>query len=307
MTKGISEFNHLSIALSNAGKRPHKLSVCSVGSSKDGAFREPNVEEGLPPLFACLKMHHVHVNVYRALTHLTLHLAAIQASDALHDSYSLSGLGRLLDSLPYLEHLELVLPKSSSFLTQPYRYDQIFKGKDRRWRRLHTLELCNITISTKDLIRLLQGLPKLRNLRVQDVMLVDGRWEWIVEFMHRSLKLESFEAAWYDNWFQYADEYFYDDDDYEDDDYEPEQVEEANWHFDVIRDYVLRRPGACHPGVYDEKSERDGEDDEDVAAEDDEESKKEKKKKNEKDKATKTALVSQKYFDGLQKFLQKIA
>ena len=300
-TTGIAEFNYLSTALSIAGKRPHKLSVGSVDSSKDSVLREPNVGEGLPPLFACLQMYRIYVDVYRALTHLTLHLAAIQAHDETHDSYSLSGLGRLLDSLPKLEHLELVLPKSLSSHTQAHRFDQIFKRKDRRWRKLHTLELCNLTISTKDLIRLLQGLPKLRNLRIPGVMLCDGRWEWIVEFIHRSLKLESFDAALGESWFDYANEYFY-----EDGDYELDSAEESDWHFDVLRDYVLRRPGACHPEIDDDKSELDGEDDEDVAAEDGEESKKEKKKRSEKDKAIKTALASQEYFEGLQKFLRKI-
>ena len=240
-------------------------------------------------------MHHIYVNAYRALTHLTLHLATIRAGDVLRECHSLSGLGRLLDSFPDLEHLELILPKPLPHHTQLYGYDRIFARKDSRWPRLHTLVLYNITISTKDLTILLQSLPSLRNLRIPDVRLINGRWEWIIEFMHRSLKLESFEAAFYETWFQYADEF-------------GGQIEGHDyWNFDVVKDYVLRRPGARHPNVDDNESEEQDEDDTGAAVGNDEESKYEKKKNIEKNRAAKATRISQQYWEELQIFLQQSA
>ena len=237
-------------------------------------------------------MYHIYVNAYRALTHLTLHLATSQEGGLLHDCHSLSGLGRLLDSFPDLEHLELVLPKALPRHTPLYRYDQIFARKGCRWPRLHTLVLCNVTIGTKDLVLLLQSLPSLRSLRIPDVWLIDGRWQWIIEFMHRSLKVESFEAAPYETLFQYADEDFY---------------EDESGDFDIVADYVLRRPGVRHPHLRANESDEEDENDEGAAVGNDKETKYEKKKEKKKVRAAEAARISQQYWEDLQIFLRESA
>ena len=315
---GAAEFFYLSTSLSATGKRPCKLSIGLVDNSKDiliydgtprpgGRGAPTSPKTGLPAIFnnnfACSEMHHIYVNAYQALTHLTLHmLCSTQDADALHSSYSLCGLGRLLKSIPKLEYLELVLPNAWTYKEHPYRYDHLFVNKDGRWPHLHTLVLEGIAIGIKDLMEFFcKCLPNLRSLSFSSILLLDGRWELIVEGMRRSLKLKSMVFRLDEGLFLYTHGV------------DSDPMAEYDWDLDVLRDYVLRRPGVRHPNLpeYNEAtSDKDGEDVEGTVAENGEESKSEKKKrreKREKDRIALGARVSQQYFDELQKYLLQSA
>lgn len=85
----------------------------------------------------------------------------------------------------------LNLPFGIDILETPYSYNQIFAGQHGHWPKLCKLAIHNLAVGTKDLTRLLTlDLPKLRDLAIYEVKLVDGRWEWIIEYMRSFLKLE---------------------------------------------------------------------------------------------------------------------
>ena len=284
---GRAEFVYLSTALSAAGKRLCTLSVGSVDNTEDIYFKKPARRTGLPSIFnagaTSPETHHTYVNAYQALKNLTLHVACgVRDAPSLYWFNNLCNLGRLLKSIPNLEYLELVLPHASKFNVRPYTYERLFESKDGRWPRLHTLVLKEIGFGTKDLIEFLCNcLPSLRNLRIAGVMLCDGRWEWIIEAMRRSLSLERFETSHYEKIFLHVDDDFTGGNEFHWD-----QPAKCKWDLDITRDYVLRRPGVLHPNLQHYKRDEDGEDDEDAAA-----------------RNAEAGCVSQQYFDELQNFL----
>lgn len=119
-------------------------------------------------------------------------------------------------------------------------------------------------------------------------MLIEGRWDWIIEFMHRCLKLESFEAADHGFWAQYIDVNTAEDNG-ENLSIMSNRIEKYEWVFNVVQDYVLRRPGARHPHLSCHATDLQGLYDEIVATGNDDES------EDEKDRLA--ALYSQELFE----------
>ena len=153
----------------------------------------------------------------------------------------LTGLGDFLGSLLGLEYLELFLPAPAPF-TSHYTYDQIFDSMDGRWPRLHTLSLHNLAIGTKDLVSLRsEGLPSLRNLYACLMVLLEGRWDWIIQLMHWHMRLDDFQTP-FGTELMYADGGFY-----QDENYEWNGIEEYDWLLESVQSYVLRWEVSKHP------------------------------------------------------------
>lgn len=186
----------MSLALFQAGKKPRQLRLGSIDWSKSSMHEEgPIDEEGCPPLFTSdtrsLEKQNDLLNAYHGLTHLTLHMATFESVNMPLVYSDLQGLGRFLGSLTELNCLELILPTGTP--DQLYTYDQIFSRYNGRWPKLHTLYVQNLAIGTEDLVGLFQGMPILRSLTVCMIVLLSGKWEGIMEFLHHHMQLESFE------------------------------------------------------------------------------------------------------------------
>ncbi|KAL8847818.1 MAG: hypothetical protein Q9221_007170 [Calogaya cf. arnoldii] len=197
---GFLEFTFVSNALSSADVHPSKLSVGSIDISKDRSRSQDThfgYGEGIRPLLESgdWEMLRVLDNVYQNLTHLSLHMATIDHVDLPRLMPNLRGLGQLLYSLTKLESLDLRLPlarcDSLPLWGNQNSYDQVFERKDGRWPKLHTLILHNIAVGTRDLVSLFSnGLPILRTLALSSIKLLDGKWEWLIEFMHQKMVLD---------------------------------------------------------------------------------------------------------------------
>ena len=187
ISNGIPEFKFLSIALSRANIRPSKLTI--------GKSNNVGINGGIAPLFnssnGCLAMQMTFDHVYRELSHLTIHFATnIVLEDPLICT-DMSGLGRLLISLTGLESLFFDLPSGLYIPEILYSYNQVFAGQHGHWPKLRKLTIYNIAIGIKDLTKLLTlDLPKLQDLEIFQIILLDGRWEWIIEYMRKFLELE---------------------------------------------------------------------------------------------------------------------
>lgn len=193
---------------------------------------------------------------YRDLTHLTLHMGSFEAIAMPLVYADLTGLGYFLASLTALQSLELILPYSVSHPERCYKYDGIFKTEDGRWPKLHTLKLYNIAISTTEIVSLFaDALPSMRSLAISAVMLLDGRWEWIIEFMRKRMQLDTFAIGLLCG-LLYSDGGFYGDDQYD-----CYQTEEYDRHLGSVLNYVLH--GGHHPSIMDFSDDEVGDDEED--------------------------------------------
>ncbi|KAL8651668.1 MAG: hypothetical protein Q9226_004606 [Calogaya cf. arnoldii] len=251
---GYHEFAFLSSALSIAHVHPTKLSVGSIDISKDrsrsqdtrfgyGKGMRPLVELGDSKMLRCLH------NVYQNLTHLSLHMATIDHEVGLPRLMpDLRGFGQLLYSLTNLEFLDLRLPLARydplPFWGNQHSYPQVFERKDGRWPKLHTLRLHNIAIGTRHLVSLFRnGLPVLRTLALSMILLLDGKWEWIIEFIHQKTTLDMMSIE-YGTALLYPGPNFFCDDLYEND----YSGEEYSWLMDAACAYGARKNN-FHPSV----------------------------------------------------------
>lgn len=163
-------------------------------------------------------MLQVLTNAEHDLTHLPLHMATIEGVDLPHRMPDLRGLGHLLYSLTGLEFLDLRLPVALSepYWGNHYTYERVFERKDGRWPKLPTLTLHNIAIDTTDLVSLFSNrLPVLQTLAFSMTLLLDGKWEWIIEFMHHKMILDEMDIK-YGSSLLYPGVKIYGEDQYED-------------------------------------------------------------------------------------------
>ncbi|KAM0805155.1 hypothetical protein BDR22DRAFT_487514 [Usnea florida] len=177
-------FCAVALALSKAGKSTiRKLSVESN--------LLPNTfvaESGEADSFSSRAMA-----AYRTVEDLKLCLAAY-AKDPLHEIHNnLHRLHRLLLSMTVLKRFELILP--DDFVSEPMRlfpYTKVFPSTGL-WSHLTTLTISNLEVGTKDLITLLfNQIPNLRRLTLGNMVLLDGEWEGIIEYLRVANRLSSF-------------------------------------------------------------------------------------------------------------------
>ena len=192
-------FFRMSTALLVTAKQPRVLTIgeTSYLFSEDSETGP----EGCAPLFywdeRCPEVDAILCGIFRELTHLTLHFASYP-SIMMPLNYPLRALGRFLGSLKSLRFLDLILPDCKKDLQQLYRYDELYSHNEvfsttaGTWPHLQTLYVRNMIIGTKDILRLLGRTPSLRILVVSNICLYDGRWEWIMEYLHRHMQLDEF-------------------------------------------------------------------------------------------------------------------
>lgn len=130
------------------------------------------------------------VNAYSGLRDLDLMLVPDEHQVEDHSKLvKLPGLQRLLQSMNGLRNLKLTIDHWSS--NKWSAFDQVFPG-DGQWLGLTSLNLTGMFTPAKDLVRLLTArMPKLRDLYLLEIELVDGSWEGVVECMKTSMSLES--------------------------------------------------------------------------------------------------------------------
>ena len=181
-SNGIPELQFLSVAISRADLRPLKL---TIGESDHW---------GIAPIFDSKKdyvaMWRTFDRVYQNLTHLTIHFTMNFELEFPSVYENMFGLGRFLVSLGGLECLALDLPFGDN-LSEPHcNYNQVFDGQHGHWPKLWKLAIHKLDIGVKDLTRLLTlDLPKLRDLKIRQMVLLDGPWDWMIEYMRRFVKL----------------------------------------------------------------------------------------------------------------------
>ena len=130
---------------------------------------------------------------YRTVEDLKLCLAAY-AKDPLREIHNnLQRLHRLLLSMTVLKRFELILP--DDFISEPMRlfpYTKVFPSTGL-WSHLTALTISNLEVGTKDLITLLlTQIPNLRRLTLGNMVLLDGDWEGIIEYLRVANRLSSF-------------------------------------------------------------------------------------------------------------------
>ena len=194
-------FLRMSNALFTAAKQIRKLHI-----GKDPWLFAEDLETwpvGCAPLFSWTESspnaHRILVGAFRQLNHLVLHFSSLVGIH-MPLNYSFRGLGRLLGELQSLRSLDLILPEGNGCICSMYTYDQIFLPTAGMWPALEDLSLQNLVVRTRDILRLLRGSPRLRNLALFRIVLLDGQWEWIMEYLHEHMELNKLEimvdCAW---------------------------------------------------------------------------------------------------------------
>lgn len=101
-------------------------------------------------------------------------------------------LPRILFRMKHLKRLDLALstegsPNSDTCNT----YEQVFP-EEGRWLQLVDLEIAGLAIGGYQLVRMLsRRFPRLQNLCLSDIELIDGSWEGVIEGMRHTLHLQS--------------------------------------------------------------------------------------------------------------------
>ena len=131
------------------------------------------------------------INTYSGLEDLDL---CFYDYDGLTDRFvGLSGLQALLGSMCGLRRLYLALPCDEWGEKALFKCSQVFPFNSTQWMGLNKLCIRVLLTSARDLINLLNSkMPNLRELTFEEVELLEGRWEGIVEFLKTSMKLLSF-------------------------------------------------------------------------------------------------------------------
>ena len=174
----------VAVALSEAGK---------------STIRNLSVESNLLPAIFVTESGEVEsllnraVAAYRTVENLKLCLAPYAKEPLAHIHDNLHHLHRLLISMTVLKRFELILP--DDFLNEPMRlfpYTKVFPSTGL-WSHLIALTISNLEVGTKDLITLLlTQTPNLRRLTLGNMVLLDGEWEGIIEYLRVANRLSSF-------------------------------------------------------------------------------------------------------------------
>lgn len=101
-------------------------------------------------------------------------------------------LPRILYRMKHLKRLDLGLSTEASPNSDTCNtYEQVFP-EEGRWLQLVDLEIAGLSIGGYQLVRMLsRRFPRLQNLSLRDIELVDGSWEGVIEGMRHTLHLQS--------------------------------------------------------------------------------------------------------------------
>ena len=121
---------------------------------------------------------------YHGLEYLQLSFAEVSSRAGVELLDNLHDLQRLLECTAALKHLRL--HSARDYIKGPVeflRYEMVFP-KDGYWPQLTTLTMGGLAIGTSDLITLLiTKMPSLRCLVFGNIILLDGQWEGIFEYL----------------------------------------------------------------------------------------------------------------------------
>ena len=178
------DFFRVAVALSEAGKPT--IRNLSVESNLVPATFVAQSDAAEGPANSAMAAYHT-------VEDLKLCLAAYAKEPMAHIHDNLHYLHRLLISMTVLKRFELILP--DDFLNKPMRlfsYAKVFP-RTGLWTQLTTFTISNLEIGTKDLITLLlRQIPNLRQLTLGNMVLLDGEWEGIIEYLRVASRLSSF-------------------------------------------------------------------------------------------------------------------
>ena len=171
-------------------------------STTEKHIRTFKLESGVAPVAFDVK----HIAAERKLLHgieafsglqeLKLTLAGYDDEPCPGRYDNLDGLRLLLDYMKQLRRFEIYLP--GDYENNPpgpfFEYEQI-SPEDGRWPDLTTFIVRNFAIGTRETVDLLMTrMPSLRHLRFENIELLDGTWESVIEVMKYGTDLSSFEV-----------------------------------------------------------------------------------------------------------------
>ena len=134
--------------------------------------------------------HHDNITAFSGMEELVLRFADYGEANTVELFRNVAGLPAVLGTMHCLKGLELQLPDSwhEDDLPNYYTYDQVFPEK-MLWDKMKLLNLSQISIGATDLILLLlDAMPALTHLELDEIMLSQGSWEEVFEAikkMHR--------------------------------------------------------------------------------------------------------------------------
>ena len=183
----------------NSPKRDFWRVAAALSEAGKSTIRNFSVDSNLIPATFVIRSGEAEGPVnsamaaYHTVEDLKLCLAGYAKEPMAHLHDNLHYLHRLLISMTFLKRFELILP--DDFLNEPmqlFSYQKVFP-KTGVWPHLTTFTISNLEIGTKDLITLLlTQIPNLRHLTLGNMVLLDGEWEGIIEYLRVANRLTSF-------------------------------------------------------------------------------------------------------------------
>ena len=133
-----------------------------------------------------------NISAYSCLEHLVLGFSR-QYWGSYRDPSYLAAIQALLGSMRELRSLQLSVPSDRNSLIPPsHKYWKIFPTDGNQWITLTKLKLFGFSVNAKNLCYLLKiRVPNLRELSFREVELLEGRWEGVIEFLKKSMRLLS--------------------------------------------------------------------------------------------------------------------
>ena len=177
-----ARFRIIASALSMASKQP-RMFECE--SSLSPAAFEVTVESRR----ADTGMLADGCRAFAGLQQFSLRMSSVLDDSRLGIDHKLTGLQEMLKHMSRLETLELNLPLT--IWTTPwalFRYNLVFP-KSGIWERLTTCSLGSLTFHLHEFIELLfLKMPNLRRLHLDNVELLEGRWQAMIELFKYGLR-----------------------------------------------------------------------------------------------------------------------
>lgn len=145
-----------------------------------------------------ISFYGLDVAAFSGLKKLKLCIAFFNAAGETSESFpDFDGLRFLLGSMPHLEVLHLNLPAEDVDKPDFCAFNQVFPQQGH-WSKLTTLSLfCFASSATDFLTLLIHRMPNLTNLELEEVELLTGSWEAVIECMMQSMHLLRFEIFAY--------------------------------------------------------------------------------------------------------------
>ena len=109
-----------------------------------------------------------------------------------------------------------------------------------------------MAISIRNLGRLLSvRLPNLRTLELSNITHLEGRWEWVMQFMRSSMQLDIFKVEYGTAMMYFNAQYF------GDEVFDLGDTKQCRHFLEHDQEYVIRLPGVRHPYIGSWELERD--------------------------------------------------